>query len=79
VVDTLGLLLAVSVTAASVQDRDGAHSVMAQAMEKYPSVATVFVDSAYAGQCAQTVSLAWHPGTGRAPSSEQKRRALGAS
>jgi len=56
VVDTLGLLLAVSVTAASVQDRDGAHPVIAQAMAKYPSVETVFVDSAYAGQCAQTVS-----------------------
>ncbi|MCD0244294.1 transposase, partial [Xanthomonas melonis] len=29
VVDTLGLLLAVSVTAGSVQDRDGAHPVVA--------------------------------------------------
>ncbi|MBS9405669.1 IS5 family transposase [Halomonas sp. TRM85114] len=33
-VDTLGLILAVSVTAASVQDRDGAHPVMANGMEK---------------------------------------------
>jgi transposase len=56
VVDTLGLLLAVSVTAASLQDRDGAHPVMATAMDKYPSIETLFVDSAYAGQCAQTVS-----------------------
>lgn len=56
VVDTLGLLLAVSVTAASVQDRDGAHPVVASTMAKYPSVETLFVDSAYAGQCAQTVS-----------------------
>lgn len=55
-VDTLGLLLAVSVTAASVQDRDGAHPVVAQAMTKYPSVKTLFVDSGYAGRCAQTVS-----------------------
>ncbi|MCD0277402.1 transposase, partial [Xanthomonas melonis] len=36
-VDTLGLLLAVSVTAGSVQDRDGAHPVVAAAMAKYPS------------------------------------------
>ncbi|GHU05461.1 hypothetical protein FACS1894158_08340 [Betaproteobacteria bacterium] len=36
VVDTLGLLLAVCVTAASVQDRDGAHPVIERAMEKYP-------------------------------------------
>ena len=56
VVDTMGLLLAVSVTAASVQDRDGAHPVVASTMAKYPSVQTLFVDSAYAGQCAQTVS-----------------------
>jgi len=56
VVDTLGLLLAVSVTAASLQDRDGAHPVIANAMAKYPSVETLFVDSGYAGQCAQTVS-----------------------
>jgi transposase len=55
-VDTLGLVLAVSVTAASVQDRDGAHPVMAAGMMKYPSVQTVFVDSGYAGQCAQTLS-----------------------
>lgn len=56
VVDTLGLLLAVSVTAASVQDRDGAHPVVAATMAKYPGVKTLFVDSGYAGRCAQTVS-----------------------
>lgn len=56
VVDSLGLLLAVSVTAASVQDRDGAHPVEASAMSKYPSVRALFVDGRYAGQCAQTVS-----------------------
>ena len=56
IVDTLGLVLAVSVTAASVQDRDGAHPVVAAAMHKYPSIETVFVDTAYAGQCAQTIS-----------------------
>ncbi len=56
VVDTLGLLLAVSVTAASVQDRDGAHPVVADTMKKYPHIEKLFVDSGYAGQCAQTVS-----------------------
>jgi transposase len=56
VVDTLGLVLAVSVTAASVQDRDGAHPVVASAMAKYPGIESLHVDSAYAGQCAQTVS-----------------------
>lgn len=56
VVDTLGLLLAVSVTAASVQDRDGAHPVVASAMTKYPGIQTLFADSGYAGKCAQTIS-----------------------
>lgn len=56
VVDTLGLLLAVCITAASVQDRQGAHPVVASAMAKYPTIETLFVDSGYAGQCAQTVS-----------------------
>lgn len=55
-VDALGLLLAVSVTAANVQDRDGAHPVVAAAMAKYPAIETLFVDTAYAGQCAQTIS-----------------------
>jgi len=56
IVDTLGLVLAVSVTAASVQDRDGAHPVVAAAIGKYPSIETLFADSGYAGRCAQTVS-----------------------
>lgn len=55
-VDTLGLILAVSVTAASVQDRDGAHPVMASGMEKYAGISRVFVDAGYAGRCAQTIS-----------------------
>src|ERR1700743_743895 len=56
VVDTLGLLLAVSVTAASVQDRDGAHPLVASALSKYAGIQTLFVDSGYAGQCAQTIT-----------------------
>lgn len=69
VVDTLGLLLAVSVTAASVQDRDAADAVVGQAKQAYPSVQTLFVDGGYAGQCAQalheqhqiTVDVVRHP------------------
>lgn len=52
VVDTLGLLLAVSVTAASVQDRDGAPTVLAQACAKVAGLKKLYADSAYAGQCA---------------------------
>jgi transposase len=39
-----------------VQDRDGAHPVIRQAMEKYPMLQTLFADGAYAGQCAQSVA-----------------------
>lgn len=52
VVDTLGLLLAVSVTAASVQDRDGAGASVASACARHANVTTLFADQAYAGQCA---------------------------
>lgn len=52
VVHTLGLLLAVSVTAASVQDRDGAASVVAQACAKVAGLKRLYADSAYGGQCA---------------------------
>lgn len=55
VVDTLGLLLAVSVTAASVQDRDGAPPVVAQACEKHASLEKLYADSAYSGRCAETI------------------------
>jgi transposase len=55
-VDTLGLLLAVSVTAASVPDRDGAHPVMGAAMAKYPGIETLLADSGYVGRCVQTAS-----------------------
>ncbi len=55
-VDTLGLILAVSVTAASVQDRDGAHPVMANGMEKYAGISRIFVDAGYAGRGDSVIS-----------------------
>lgn len=55
VVDTLGLLLAVTVTSASVQDRDGAASVVAQACAKVTGLKKLYADSAYAGQCAMNL------------------------
>jgi len=55
VVDTLGLVLAVSLAAAHVQDRDAATEAVARAAAKYPTIETLFVDSAYAGQCAQAI------------------------
>jgi transposase len=70
VVDTLGLLLAVTVTAASVQDRDAAPAVVAKACAKVPGLAKLYTDSAYGGQCAFaiekthgiSVEVVRHPG-----------------
>jgi putative transposase len=52
VVDTLGLLLAVTITPASVQDRDTAGAVVAQACTKVPGLRKLYADGAYGGQCA---------------------------
>ncbi|QLP99029.1 MAG: IS5 family transposase [Burkholderiaceae bacterium] len=57
VVDTLGLLLAVSVTAASVQDRDAAAAVVAAASAKAPTLQTLYADAAYGGRSAQAIEL----------------------
>ena len=58
VVDTLGLLLAVTITAASVQDRDAAKDVVAQACTKAPGLLKLYTDAAYAGICAQSLEQA---------------------
>ncbi|MGI8761047.1 MAG: IS5 family transposase [Jatrophihabitantaceae bacterium] len=50
VVDTLGLLLAVIITTASVQDRDGARTVLDRLRFTMPSVAPVWADGGYAGK-----------------------------
>lgn len=60
VVDTLGLLLAVTVTAASVQDRDAATPVVAQAMAKVPGLQRLYADAAYGGRCVEAIEAA-HP------------------
>ncbi len=50
VVDTLGLLMVVAVTTASVQDRDGGRHVLERLRFAMPSVVTVFPDGGYAGR-----------------------------
>jgi len=50
VVDVLGMVLATSITAASVQDRDGAGPVLRDAHGDFPTLQKIWVDSAYAGQ-----------------------------
>jgi transposase len=49
-VDTLGLLLTVIVTAASMQDRDGASSLLTVLRERFSTIQMVWADGGYAGR-----------------------------
>lgn len=55
VVDVLGLVLAVLVHPANVQDRDGADPVVELAVAKHPTLKKLYVDAGYGGQCAQSL------------------------
>jgi transposase len=59
VTDTLGLLLAVMVTAASVQDRDGGAEILKRAHKLVPSLRLVFADGAYAGRLVAKAKNYW--------------------
>ena len=48
-VDTLGLLLSVDVHAASVQDRDGAETLLRRARRRFPFIERVIGDGGYRG------------------------------
>ncbi len=84
VVDTLGVLLAVTVTAASVQDRDGAAEVVAKACAKVPELKKLYADAAYGGQCAQaiekthgiSVEVVRHPGNRSTGTWQDRQRPL---
>lgn len=54
-VDTMGLLLAVVVHAASVQDRDGAKLVMMRIAGRFPRLERIWADGAYAGALIEWV------------------------
>ncbi len=60
-IDTIGLLLTVTVHPADVQDRDGAKLLLAGLAERFPRVAKVWVDAAYQGPCATWIAdtLGW--------------------
>jgi putative transposase len=59
VVDTRGLLLAVVVHAANVQDRGGAKRVLTRLQERFPRLRVIWADGGYAGTW-----LVWALGTG---------------
>jgi putative transposase len=60
VVDTMGLVIALTVTAASVQDRDAAAAVVAQACAKAPGLQKLYTDGAYGGACARDIEQRHH-------------------
>ena len=55
IVDTLGVVVAVTVTAASVQDRDAAAAVVQQACSKAPCIQKLYTDGAYGGRSARAI------------------------
>jgi transposase len=56
-VDTLGLILALAILPANIQDRDAAEPVVAKGVAKYPSIQKIFVDGAYGGVCKSNIEL----------------------
>ena len=61
VVDITGLLLAVVVHAASIQDRDGAKLVLARLLKRFPRLQIIWADAAYADKL---IAWAWVTGAG---------------
>ena len=60
VCDTIGLLLVVMVSAASVQDRDGGRGILKRLHRALASVRHIFADSGYQGQLIATAKSAWN-------------------
>lgn len=55
IVDTLGLILAVVIQSASVQDRDGAVDVVSKLTESWKRIVKIFADGGYSGQLIKTI------------------------
>ena len=53
VVDTLGLLLAVAVHPADIQDRDGARLVLQRLVGRCPRLQVIWADGAYGGKLVE--------------------------
>ncbi|MFG2304516.1 transposase [Actinacidiphila glaucinigra] len=58
-VDTLGLLLVVMVTAASVTDREAAGGVLARLRKRHWRISRVWADGGYTGQLIDVARAAW--------------------
>ena len=61
VVDTLGMILISQIQSASVQDRDGALTVLAETRRLFPFIEKIFADDGYQGEATATaVALIGH-------------------
>ena len=58
-VDVLGLILAVAVTGANVQDRDGGQLVLKGLKDRFPRLARVWADGVYAGRLVALRCFLW--------------------
>ncbi len=56
IVDTLGLVLAIVVHPANIQDRDGAKLVLMKLVHSFMRLRLIWADGGYAGQLVQWVS-----------------------
>lgn len=56
----MGLLIALTVTAASVQDRDAAAAVVTQTCTKIPRLEKLDTDGAYGSRCAHNIEQTHH-------------------
>jgi putative transposase len=61
-VDTIGLLLTVLVTAASVQDRDATRPLLWNLRKAFPQVKLAWADGGYVGKLGRHRAQAHHPG-----------------
>ena len=63
VVDTQGLLLAVAVHPADIQDRDGAKLVLQRLLGRFPRLELIWADGGYAGKLVEWAQHAggWRP------------------
>ena len=57
-VDAIGLLVIVMITAANVQDRDGARPVLAAVRKAFPTISLVWADGGYAGKLVEWAKAA---------------------
>jgi transposase len=57
VVDTLGLILAVVVHSAGIQDRDGAKLLLGRLLGRFPRLKLIWADGAYGGELVEWVRM----------------------